>query len=255
MNTLFIGQNIIELAETASTNSYASELVKVQSPDGTVVWAHHQTAGRGQQGSNWHTQPGKNLTFSIILYPPALPANRIFLLNKLFSCALRDFLAARLPNDDVYIKWPNDLLVNRRKIAGMLLENQLAGSRISNTVVGIGLNVNQTEFPEAKYNLATSLALATGRAQIGIQFDRKELLEDLLSRIEGRWLAMRAGRTDQIERDYLRHLFGYQEKIELEIGGKTELRYLAGIDPHGRLALQNGQKLEYFNIKEVRFCL
>lgn len=252
---MFIGQNIIELAETESTNSYASALVKVHCPDGTVVWAHHQTAGRGQQGNHWHGQAGKNLTLSLVLYPKSLPSQQIFLLNKLFSCALRDFLAAWLPEAEVRIKWPNDLLVNRRKVAGMLLENQLSGANISSTVAGIGINVNQIDFPESQYNQATSMALAAGGDRMKTGFDRQILLQDLLSRIEARWLAMRAGRTPRIERDYLSHLYGYQEKIEFEIGGKIESRYLAGVDPHGRLALQNGQKLEYFNIKEVRFCL
>jgi BirA family biotin operon repressor/biotin-[acetyl-CoA-carboxylase] ligase len=250
LNTLFIGQNIIELAETESTNSYASGLLKVHPPDGTVVLAHSQKAGRGQQGNEWHSEPGKNLTLSLILYPAPLAATQIFLLNKLFSCALYDFLIEWLPDADVQIKWPNDLLVNRRKIAGMLLENQLSGSRINSTVAGFGINVNQTKFPEKDYRQATSMAQVAGH-----EFDLNEVLEDLLARIEARWLAMRAGRRDQIERDYLQNLFGYQEKIELEIGGEIELRYLAGVDPHGRLALQKGQKLEYYNIKEVRFCM
>lgn len=247
---MFIGQNFIELPAVESTNSFASELLKTTPPDGTVVFTRDQTAGRGQQGNTWYSQPGQNLTFSLILYPKGFPAQQIFFLNKLFSVALRDLLQVHMPQQKVQIKWPNDLLVNRKKVAGMLVENQISGMYISSTIAGIGLNVNQVDFPEGEYGTATSMSRESGN-----EFSLNHLLEDLLRKIEARVLAMRAGRTDAVEREYLQYLFGYQEKIPFEIDGQVEERYLAGVDQHGRLALQQGRKLEYYNIKEVKFCL
>ncbi|MEM6269940.1 MAG: biotin--[acetyl-CoA-carboxylase] ligase [Bacteroidota bacterium] len=250
MNTLFIGQNFVELQAVESTNRYATKLLPTGIPEGTVVLAHHQTAGRGQQGNQWHSAPGKNLTFSLVLYPHYLSSPQIFLLNKLFSVALYDFLRVELPEADLWIKWPNDLLLNRQKVAGMLIENQFNGPVIGSTVAGIGLNVNQRIFPTELYGNATSLCRETGG-----EYALRYLLEKLLVQIEARILAVRAGRTEQIERDYLRHLFGYQEEVDLLIDGRAVRRYLAGVDRHGRLALQNGQQLDYYNIKEVAFCL
>jgi BirA family biotin operon repressor/biotin-[acetyl-CoA-carboxylase] ligase len=250
LNTLFIGQNFIELPAVESTNTFAAELLKTGPAEGTVVLTREQTAGRGQQGNSWYSQPGKNLTFSLILYPRGVPARDIFFLNKLFSVALHATLQSFLPQQKVEIKWPNDLLINNKKVAGMLVENQLSGMRLHTSIAGIGLNVNQENFPEETYGTATSMAREAGRT-----FDLRELLEDLLHQIEVRILAMRSGRRDAIERDYLNHLYGYQQNVRFQIQGQEEERYLAGVDQHGRLALQNGRKLEYYNIKEVKFCL
>lgn len=250
LNTLFVGKNFIELPVVDSTNSFATDLLATNVADGTVVVATHQTAGKGQQGNAWFSEPGSNLTFSLVLYPEALEVRKVFLLNKMFSCALYDFLESIVPEQELHIKWPNDLLVNRKKVAGMLIENHLSGGYVASVVAGFGLNVNQLHFPEASYGQATSLACEMGRS-----FALRPLLEKLLMKIEARYLMLRAGRVDHIERDYLRQLFGYQEHVRMEIEGEEKEVFLVGVDPSGRLALQEGMKLNYYNIKEVRFCL
>ena len=104
MNTLFIGKNFVELGEVESTNTFASQLLQSNTPEGTVVLAALQTAGRGQQGSSWSAEPHLNLTFSLILFPHFLAPRQIFLLNKLIACALRETLAALLPEAVVQVK-------------------------------------------------------------------------------------------------------------------------------------------------------
>ena len=250
LNTLFVGKNFIELPRVASTNNFASELLVSKVPDGTVVFAVDQTAGKGQQGNTWHTQPGQNLTFSIIFYPEAFDARKVFVMNKMFSCAIFDFLESVIPEQELHIKWPNDLLVNRKKVAGMLIENHLSGGYVHTTVAGFGLNVNQLAFPVETYGPATSLAKATGKT-----FELRPLLEKLLGKIESRYLMMRAGKMEHLERDYLRQLFGYQEKIQMEIEGEEKEVVIVGVDPAGRLAVQEGFKMNYYGIKEVKFCL
>lgn len=142
-----------------STNSEA--LRRLPSlPSGTVLAARAQTAGRGQRGNTWFSEPGKNLTFSVVLTFPDgfLAAADAFALNCLCSVSVARFLA--LYGVQASVKWPNDIYAAGRKICGMLLENGLSGSCIAHSVMGIGINVFQTEFPNLAN--ATSLALVAG---------------------------------------------------------------------------------------------
>src|SRR4051812_18760955 len=149
METLFIGKNILFLPETDSTNSYAIELLKnVNPPDGTVVHTARQLRGKGQRGAAWTTEPVSNLTISIIVKPAFLSLANQYFLYIVSALAVHDttaeFLAPR--QFDIKIKWPNDILVNRKKIAGILIENRITGNLINASVIGIGINVNQASF-------------------------------------------------------------------------------------------------------------
>lgn len=255
MNTLFVGKNFLELVSVDSTNAFAHTLIPSHPAEGTVILAHTQTAGRGQQTNVWHSQPNQNLTFSLILNPSFLPATKAFAISKLVSVALLKYLQQTLPEEKVEIKWPNDILVNRKKIAGILLENHLDASGIRNSIIGIGLNVNQTEFP-SHLSQATSMALHSERT-----YDPKEVLAHLLERIEGLYLQLRGGRSSQMDFDYLQGLYGYGERIQVKVlkedAATAEPRevVLAGIDSSGRLALEMDQRLHYFQMKEIAFCL
>lgn len=250
MNTLFIGKNFVELETVASTNTFALELLGSGPAEGTVVLARHQTAGRGQQGSMWLAQPGLNLTFSVVLYPDFLAVKELFLLNKMIACALQAAVADLLPGALVQIKWPNDLLVNGSKVAGILIETSLESQRIRSAVVGIGVNVNQTEFDPLVHGKATSLALVTG-----LEWDARAVLWKVLERLEGGYLMVRAGRKAEIERDYLRHLYAYQEDSLVEVDGKQTVAHIVGVDGDGRLAVQQGGKLYFYAVKEIKLCL
>lgn len=240
----------MELPSVDSTNTFAATLMDSRPVDGTVVFAQQQTAGRGQQGSKWHADQGLNLTFSIILYPYFLSARQIFLLNKLVTCALRDVVAGYLPEAEVMIKWPNDLLVNRKKISGILIETSIEQDRLRSAIIGIGLNVNQTSFDADLHGQATSLAVLTGK-----EWDQREVLYNVLRHIEARYLAIRAGRSAVTEHDYLKYLFAYQEDTLLEIAGEKRLTHIVGVDADGRLAVQEGGKLYFYGVKEIKFIL
>ena len=143
-NRLFIGNNIISLEEVDSTNRYLKDyLLKDNNTiEGLVVVATNQHSGRGQKGNTWQSEQGKNLTFSIFI-KPNIQVQAQFLISKAISLGIVDFL-----NDvglsELKIKWPNDIFCKDKKIARILIENTLKGNNVSNSIIGIGLNVNQT---------------------------------------------------------------------------------------------------------------
>lgn len=136
---------LIHLPQTESTNSHLKEMLKNESPiEGTVVFAHEQTKGRGQAGCNWESEPGMNLIFSMLLFPSHIAVEKQFILSKIVSFALVDVLNDIQPG--FCIKWPNDIYYGDSKIGGILIENEIEDNRICSSIVGIGINVNQTAF-------------------------------------------------------------------------------------------------------------
>ena len=139
----------IELPYTPSTNSWAKEHA-TQLSHGDIVVTPCQTAGRGQRGNTWEAAPGKNLTFSILLRPERIPPSGQFLISEIVSLSVAGIVTEALASAGchmpVKVKWPNDIYVGNRKIAGILIEHSICGQNIGHTIAGIGLNVNQTEF-------------------------------------------------------------------------------------------------------------
>ena len=141
---------------TTSTNDDARDL---KYHDGDIIWADFQTAGRGQRGHTWESRAGENLTFSVLLEPHFLPVTEQFMLLEAVALALRDFFAEL--GVETKVKWTNDIYVGNRKAVGILIEHSYSGGRLARTIVGIGINVNQTEF-SADIPNPVSLALLTG---------------------------------------------------------------------------------------------
>jgi BirA family transcriptional regulator, biotin operon repressor / biotin---[acetyl-CoA-carboxylase] ligase len=155
-----IGTSVITLQSVDSTNKYAYHLLHGRKViDGTVILADFQTHGKGQGKNSWHSEAGLNLLCSVILYPDFLLTERQFYLSMCASNAMIDLLRAYQCN--AQIKWPNDIMVNGQKIAGLLIENIIQGRHIHAAIIGIGINVNQTAFPPELQN-PTSLYLETG---------------------------------------------------------------------------------------------
>lgn len=154
--------NILKLNATDSTNSYLKQLVRGTSvPDETVVIAENQLKGRGQMGSGWQSEAGKSLTFSMFKCFDNVMGERQFMISMAVSLAIAEaFKTLNIPN--VSIKWPNDILSVNKKIGGILIENVLEGSNVKYSVIGIGLNVNESSFPDLPQ--ASSLKLQTGIA-------------------------------------------------------------------------------------------
>lgn len=250
MNTLFVGKNFIQVPQADSTNSMARELLPSHPPEGTIVITSDQRKGRGQTGNSWFSSPDKNLTFSLILYPGFLSLHHAFYLHKVVGCALHEVLKPLMPEADLQIKWPNDLLADRKKMAGILVENILEQDHLQSSVIGIGLNINQDRFPPHLKEKATSLFLSSGHMQ-----PLQPILASILEKIEARYLELRSGKKNAIDDYYLHHLWGYQELISIRIGSEVQQRVMVGVDPSGRLALDMGGKLGFFGIKEIEFLL
>ncbi|MDE6860269.1 MAG: biotin--[acetyl-CoA-carboxylase] ligase [Duncaniella sp.] len=172
--------NVIELPSAHSTNSVLAGMA-AESPHGTVVSAFEQTAGRGQRGNSWEAAPGKNITMSILLRPEYIRPSGQFVISQAVSVAIVDFLRRYLPDEAVAVKWPNDIYVGDRKICGILIENTLAGSRLEYSIVGIGLNVNQTHFLSDAPN-PCSIANFTG-LKYPVDALVKELATVILARV------------------------------------------------------------------------
>lgn len=245
-NNLFVGKVRYSFDTLPSTNDYLAELLaKSKPPEGTVVLADNQTAGRGQYGSRWYSAPGENLLLSVLFYPTWLKASDQWLLSEAIAVALRDAVAD-ITQQPARIKWPNDVYLGERKTAGLLLQCALNGAHVQHAIAGIGLNVNQTHFPPEAPN-ATSMALACGQP-----FDRSAVLERVLWAVEQRYLQLRQGQTERIRHDYRNHLLGLgQRRRFARPDGSTFDGIPQGVLPDGRLAVLTHQGRAVFEVKEL----
>lgn len=246
MNTLFVGRTTIDLDATDSTNNHALNVLKSHfMPEGTVVIAYEQFAGRGERHNTWLSEPGENLTLSVVLYPTFLPAVHQFRLNKAISLAIADYLSAYV--DDVKIKWPNDIMIKDKKVAGILIESQLKGSYLSQSIIGIGLNINQREFPGLPN--ATSLWRENGEHR-----NRMLELKSLCGFIEQRYLRLKSGRNELLRKEYVERLYKVDQWLDFEdIDGVFHGR-LINVEPSGRLLVERkGGEIRSYAHKEIKF--
>ena len=238
---------LVALDETASTNQYLSQLcnqLQESVAELTTVTAEFQTAGKGQRGNTWEAEEGKNLLFSFVLYPSFLEARRQFILSQIVSLAIKEELSRW--SDEITIKWPNDIYVRNRKICGILIENTLCGDSLTASVIGIGLNVNQKEFPPQLLN-PVSMAMLTGR-----EYDLKDQLPKLC-----RFLKRRLGHYDNAE-EYASRLYRvgtFNEYVVCSTGASIRAR-IVGVTDRGLLCLETekGERLE-FAFKEISYVI
>lgn len=242
--------SIIRLPETKSTNSYAIELLSKDHPEeGCVIITDHQTAGKGTDTNTWESEKGKNLTFSLILYP-TLVADKQFILNKAISLGIYDFLIAELPGHKVSIKWPNDLYIGDRKVCGILIQNSVMGNKLDYMVVGIGLNVNQTVFKSNAPN-PVSMKMVSGK-----EFNLDEILQKLLLSVFERYANTRIETRRKIENDYQRVLYRLQEWHEYLVNSSRVYARITGTNAFGQLVLENeSSETIVCDLKEVKFIL
>lgn len=254
-NTLFIGKVYHRFDELSSTNDYARDLLaKSTPPEGTVVQAVSQSAGRGQYGSSWESAPGKNLTISVIFYPFWIPVRALFRFNEAMALAVRDAVLWALkpagpPSPEVRIKWPNDLYIGDSKAAGILIQNIVKDSILQASIVGIGLNVNQTAFPDSVPN-PTALAKITGRP-----LDLDACTEYLLECLEQRYLQLKTGNAQRLRAEYHQQLYCLGVKRPFErADGSSFLARVTGVDDDGNLRLlHEAGHTETFGIKAIKF--
>ena len=246
METLFIGKKYYSFQELPSTNTWLMEsLVAHKLPEGTLVLADHQTEGKGQFGAIWSSEPSSSLTFSILLKPIFLPISNTFDISICIALAIHDCLNELRPG--FKIKWPNDIYFENKKVAGILIENQFHKSSCEHSVVGIGLNVNQTEF--FKLPKATSL-----KQIIGVNFPVQNLLDRLCETIEARYLQLRANMYPSLLKSYLEHMYWFNEIHTFQTNAIQFNATIIGVLRNGRLLLKfsDGSKRD-FEIKELQF--
>ena len=245
-----IGNNIVYLTEISSTNIYASQLIKEnKAEEGTVIIAKKQTSGKGQAKNKWESEDGKNLTISIILSPIFLPVDKQFFLSKTVSLAIIDFLR-ELSIDNLFIKWPNDIYVGKQKIAGILIENSILGGKYVNVVIGIGLNINQTQFSREIPN-PVSLKLLSNK-----QYNIDDCLNILLNKIEARYEQLKSLKYSIIDNEYLNVLLNFNVWANYLYNYMTITAKVVGINKYGKLLLERKDNaIIECDLKEIKFII
>lgn len=236
-NEQAIGHHIIHLASVDSTNNYAAKGIQEGIlRHGTAIMAAEQTAGKGQRGRTWSTSPGLDLAASLVLIPDRFPAMEQFALAKAAALAVHDVVAEALRKAGrnpgvVRIKWPNDVLVDRRKIAGILIANELKGPWLASAIVGVGLNTNSSGFPPEL--LATSLL-----QEVGLPFDLHAVLDQLCMRME-HWWGCQANTPELVSATYAERLWARNRFSDFTL---DEARFTArplDVDEAGRLIVED----------------
>ena len=234
-------------AETGSSNEELNRLLaREELAEGTVVRTAYQSAGKGQQGNTWSSERGKNLLFSILLRPEFLSPADAFHLSGIVSLSLIEML----DHHDVkaIIKWPNDILAGSSKISGILIENSITGDRISHSVIGIGLNVNQEEF-DPSIPSPTSLLL-----EKGCHFDMNMLLEDFRTVLEGWYQVLFTGNTERVSKSYLKHLYRLGIPAAYTDGKDVFTASISDVLPGGELEVRlEGGGVRRFGFKEIEY--
>jgi len=246
---MIIGSAIRRYEKVSSTNAIASFMLRVEKPvEGTVITAAFQEEGRGQKGNSWESEPGKNLLMSIILYPDMVRPEEQFIISQMVSLAVYDLVRTETP--DGKIKWPNDIYVADDKIAGILIENSIMGETISNSIIGIGLNVNQKIFRSNAPN-PVSLAQVTGR-----KYDLSLITGQIIKLLDMRYGMVINGDKDVLAKAYHNALYRCNEwhRYTDSDGGFTGM--IEGVSPDGRLMVKREKgTARGYAFKEIDYIL
>ncbi len=238
--------HIIKLDATASTNAFLKDLWQEEKPeDETVVWTRQQYGGRGQQGAEWRSEAGKNLTFSILKYFKGLEVQQQFVLNIAVSLAIQQALKdLKIP--DVSIKWPNDIMSGSRKICGILIENIVKAKEIRVSVIGIGLNVNQEDF--GMLERASSLRLITG-----MSYDLDSLIILIIKHLQSKLRTVTSDTFPTLRTSYEEMLYRIELPSTFVLPDGTKfIGVIRGITNTGRLKVGTEDGLLEFSVKEIR---
>jgi BirA family transcriptional regulator, biotin operon repressor / biotin---[acetyl-CoA-carboxylase] ligase len=245
-DTLFIGRYYLFIPQTESTNITLKNLIaNTNLPEGAVISTGFQSVGRGQAGTKWESGIDKNILLSILLNPKFLKVSRQFSLSQAVCLGILDFINNLIPGQPVQIKWPNDIYVRSRKICGILIENTLKGEIIENTIIGIGINVNEVQTVKER----TSLKSITG-----LDYDLRALEKLLFSFIEARYLQLQSY-ADFIAKDYQDNLYGFGKHLQFKnlVTDQPLHGIIIGINTDGRLIIETNTGLNLFALKEISF--
>lgn len=261
-NTLFIGKVLHHFEELPSTNAYAAELLNSNANnkglDGLVVTTFNQTAGRGQMGNTWVSEANQNLAFTVVLNPSFLQIREQFNLNKAISLAVHDFVSQMLTKNEqsasltegvVKVKWANDIFVFDKKVSGILIQNIISNNQISSSIIGIGVNVNQTNFSR----LPTATSLKNIKK---CDFDLYNCVETLSHCLEKRYFQLKSRDFNNLHTEYLEKLFRFEEEAVFQDLHNTYFRgKIVGVSDTGKLVIEKKDGLSFYDLKEVKFCV
>ena len=241
-----IGHQIIRLSSVGSTNNYAANLLRTENvSEGTVILALNQSSGRGQMQNSWVSEAGANLTLSVVLRPVFLNVTHQFALSQLVSIALAETLK-NVGVTEVAVKWPNDILIHNKKVAGVLVENTLVGKQIASSVIGIGLNVNQQDFKQLPY--ATSIAKEAGE-----KMDLEHVLSQLLQQLNLWYMKLQLKKFEELKSTYMECLVGVKKPLLYFVGNTPELLEIVDVEQSGRVVVMDkDKKMSSFNFQELK---
>jgi BirA family transcriptional regulator, biotin operon repressor / biotin---[acetyl-CoA-carboxylase] ligase len=245
MVKLFKNKRVFKLIETDSTNNFISELPD-NTTEGSIVYAMKQSQGRGQGSNQWESEPNKNLTCSILLHPNFIKAFEQFYLLKVIAIAVADFISHF--TDKVSIKWPNDIYVGDRKIAGILIENSIERDYIKKAIAGIGVNINQEQFSSWVPNPVSLFQLCQK------EFNIEDCLTLISDCIEKRYAILYERDFETIDKAYLDLLYRLNQPSEYFAEGKKFIGTIIAVEPTGELVIcDDHQKMHSFLFKEVEY--
>lgn len=235
-----VGRKIIRLESVDSTNNYTANLIKDKNvTHGSVILAVEQTAGRGQRGAEWLVKPGENLTFSLFIDEVKLSVTEQFKITQLVSLVLCEVL--RSFSIPASIKWPNDIYVGSEKIAGILIENQIQGSKVRSSIIGIGLNINQMNFEGMN---ATSMKKMSG------EFVR---IEEVLFKFIDAFNEI-SPKLNQLQEEYLNHLYLLNKHSTFAYpNGDKFTGTIKGVSDIGKLQVLIENEIQEFDLKGIAF--
>ncbi len=247
ISNFFIGKPFIELLSVESTNSYAIDAIQTNIVEsGTVFFAHQQTKGKGQRGKNWNADAGQNITLSCVINTKTLFIQHQFALSASVALACRRFLEKYI-GDNTTIKWPNDIYWNDRKAAGILIENIVRGNDWQWAVIGIGININQTNFDDSLKN-PVSLKQITGK-----HFSVLTLATELCQEIDIAYKKMLLNKAETVEA-YNQYLYKKNQLVQLKKDSAKFTCIIDRVDDLGELQVKNGLQ-DSFVFGEVDWVL
>lgn len=232
---------------TESTNNLMKDYCKNGNCEhGFAIYTDYQTKGKGQSGNTWESENEKNLLFSLIIYPNQIPIERQFIISQIISLSIIDVLKQYA--NDFSVKWPNDIYWKDKKIGGILIENSIQGNSIKHSIIGVGLNINQREFPTHLPNPVSLYQI------IGNEVSRKEILDHILSAF---LIALDTINLADLKQKYLKNLFRIEGTHPYKTENKEEfIAKILDVETDGLLILETTNKeKKAFYFKEVQFIL
>lgn len=232
LKTQAFGSKIYSFESVDSTNNCAKAVAALGAPEGTVIISEHQTAGRGRLGRQWQAEPRQNLMFSIVL-KPNVPPETLNLLPLYVAVAIADGIE-QTTGLRLECKWPNDLLYQGRKIAGILIEGSVKQNAVEYVIIGVGINVNQTKFEGELLSKASSLMNECGR-----EIDRTQLFREVIKSLESGYVDVSKTGFQSVVPRWLSRTSMLNRTVSVSQQGTIISGIMKGLSPDGGLVLQN----------------